>query len=242
MTPLVPILAGLVALVAGGALLRSFGPGYRVGRLLAATQTVTIAEAIALAGSAASGAPSRYVKIAGRIDAEVDFEDDAHRPLVFRRTRLDIRDGSGWRSLDDKREAVPFQVNEGLDSIGIDHADLDAGLIVLPRESVGAAADVPDLVPTGTDPGVPVRLQVQHVSTVEHAIVLGVPSLDAQGAPRLRAGLGRPLILTTLQPDEAMRILAAEHARRPLFAAIALAVGLILLTTGLAWVVLEAVL
>ena len=42
---------------------------------------------------------------------------------------------------------------------------------------------------------------------VEHAIVLGVPSLDEQGAPRLAAGLGRPLILTTLQTDEAMRIL-----------------------------------
>lgn len=237
MTPLVPILVGLVALVVGVALLRSFGPSYRVGRLLASTPGVTIAEAVALAGS--SGSP-QYVRVAGRIDAEADFEDDAHRPLVFRRTRLEIRDGSGWRSLDDKREAVPFQVNEGLDSIAVVDADLDDGLIVLPRESVGTAADVPDLVPTGTDPASAVRLQVQLVSTVEHAIVLGVPTLDAQGAARLGAGLGRPLILTTLQTDEAMRILAAEHARRPLIAAIALAVGLILLTAGGVWAIVEA--
>jgi hypothetical protein len=235
----VPILVGLVALVVGAALLRSFGPSYRVGRLLASTPGVSIADAVALAGS--SGSP-RYVKVTGRIDAEADFEDDAHRPLVFRRTRLEVRTGSGWRSLDDKREAVAFQINEGLDSIGVDHADLDSGLIVLPRESVGTAAEIPDLVPAGTDPAATVRLRVQHVSTVEHAIVLGVPVLDAEGAAQLGAGLGRPLILTTLQTDEAMRILAAEHTRRPLFAAIALAVGLILVTAGIVWAAIGAVL
>ena len=39
-----------------------------------------------------------------------------------------------------------------------------------------------------------------------------------------------------------MRILAAEHARRPLVAAIALAVGLILLTAGIAWAAIGAML
>ena len=155
---------------------------------------------------------------------------------------MEIRDGKRWRSLDDQREAVPFQINEGLDSIAVNDADLDAGLIVLPRESVGTAADVPERVPPGTAPTTPVRLRVQHVSSVEHAIVLGVPSLDDQGVPRLGAGLGRPLILTTLQSDEAMRILAADHARRPLVAAIALAVGLILVTVGVVWAIAEALL
>jgi hypothetical protein len=235
----VPILVGLLALVAGAAILRSFGPSYRVGRLLSSTPGVTIADAVALAGS---GGPPRYVRLTGRIDSETDFEDDAHRPLVFRRTRLEVRDGSGWRSLDDKREAVRFQVTAGLDSIAIDHDDLDVGLVVLPRESIGTAADVSDRVPAGTDPTTPVRLRVQHVSTVEHAIVLGVPCLDDDGAPQLAAGLGRPLILTTLQTDEAMRILAADHTRRPLAAALALAIGLILVTTGIVWAIAGAVL
>jgi hypothetical protein len=238
-TPLVPVLLGLVALGAGVAILRSFGPRYQVGRLLSATPGVSVAQAVAIAGS---GAPARYVRITGRIDADTDFEDDAHRPLVFRRTRLDIRDGSSWRSFDDRREAVPFEITEGLDAIGVHHDDLDAGLIVLPRESVGTAADVPDRVPAGTDPAVPIRLLVQHVSTVEHAIVVGVPALNEAGAPQMAAGLGRPLILTTLQTDEAMRILAADHARRPLAAALALAVGLLLITTGIVWAGAEALL
>lgn len=239
MTPLLPFLLGLLALAVGVAVLRSFGPRYRVGRLLSATSTVSVAEAGKLAGS---GGPARYVKVTGRIDAETDFEDDAHRPLVFRRTRLEIRDGSDWRAVDDRREAVPFEIHEGLDGIGVRHEDLEEGLVVLPRESVGSAADVPDRLPAGTDPATPVRLRVQLVSSVEHAVVLGVPSLDEAGAPVMAAGLGRPLILTTLEPDEAMRVLANDHRRRPLVAALSFAFGFMLLTVGIGWAVLDAVL
>lgn len=239
MTPLLPFLLGLLALAAGAAILRSFGPRYRVGRLLSATSAVSVGEAVTLAG--AGGSP-RYVKVAGRIDAETDFEDDAHRPLVFRRTRLEVREGSGWRAVDDRREAVPFEVHEGLDGIGVRHEDLDDGLVVLPRESVGTAADVPNRLPEGTDPTTPVRLRVQLVSSIEHAVVLGVPSLDDAGSPVMTAGLGRPLILTTLEPGEAMRVLANDHRRRPLAAALSFAAGFVLLTVGIGWAVLDAVL
>lgn len=191
---------------------------------------------------AKAGGPERYVRVAGRIDAETEFEDDAHSPLVFRRTRLELHDGTAWQSFDDRRETVPFEIREGLDGIAIHHLDLDAGLVVLPRESVGTAADVPDRVPVGTDPTAAVRLLVQQVSSVEHAIVLGVPTLDASGTPQFAAGLGRPLILTTLERDEAMRVLAGDHARRPLAAALALAAGLVFVTIGLGWAVLDAVL
>ncbi len=45
--------------------------------------------------------------------------------------------------------------------------------------------------------------------------------------------MDRPLILTTLEPDEAMRILAGDHPRRPLAVAISLVVGLVFVTIGL---------
>jgi formate/nitrite transporter FocA (FNT family) len=54
----------------------------------------------------------------------------------------------------------------------------------------------------------------------------------------MTAGLGRPLILTTLERDEAMRILASDAPRRPLAAAIAFAVGLVAVTFGLAWAII----
>ena len=61
-TPLIVIVAGLVAIAGGSLLLRSYGPRMRVGRLLAVTPRVSIAEARAIA---ASGGP-RYVRVDGR--------------------------------------------------------------------------------------------------------------------------------------------------------------------------------
>ena len=188
----------------------SYGPGYRVGRLLAATRRVTSPR------RSRCQRPARYVGSSGRIDAEDEFEDDAHRPLVFRRTRLQLLSDGSWVSFEDRRERVDFEVGEGLDTIGVDDAALDTGLVVVSRESVGTAADVADRVPAGTDPTTPVRLRIEQVSSIEHAHVLGVPSLDATGEPRMSAGLGRPLILTTLEPDEAMRVLTGGERRRPI--------------------------
>ena len=233
--PLIPLIAGFVALAAGVLVLRTYGPRYRVGRLLGSTPEVTVAEARSLA----RGSP-RYVRVRGRIDAEDEFEDDAHRPLVFRRTRLQLRRDEDWTSFEDGRERVPFVVRDGLDGIDIDDAALDVGLVVVPRESVGTAADVADRVPPGTPPETPVRLRIEQISSVEHAIVVGVPGLDETGTPRLSAGLGRPLVLTTLEPAEAMRILTEGARRRPLVAAACLVGGLVLILVGLVLAVIGA--
>jgi hypothetical protein len=235
-TPLIPIAVGLVALAVGIAILRSFGPGFRVGRILAVAPSVSIAEARALAEG-----PPRFVAIEGRIDAADEFEDEAHRPLVLRRVRIQLRGRRGWATIDEQRQAVDFEVREGLDAIAIDQASLGDGLVVLPRESSGTAGDAPERVPSDTPPSTPMRLRIEQVSSVEHAIVAGVPTADAStGTVRMTAGLGRPLILTTLARDEAMRVLAADAPRRPMLAVIALVVGLISLTIGLLWAVVGA--
>jgi hypothetical protein len=234
--PLIPFVAGLAALVIGWSILRSFGPRYRVGRLLATTPDVSVDEAVALAGG-----PSRYVRVRGRIDSETDFEDQHHRPLVFRRTRMELRQGRRWQAFEDQRERVPFDIREGLTSIAVDDAALDAGLVVTPRESVGTAADALDRVPPGTSPETPVRLRIDQVSAVEHAIVTGVPAIGSDGRPTLTAGLGRPLVLATMEPDEAMRVIAVDHPRRPLVATICFAGGLLLLTVAFIVAVVGAV-
>src|SRR5206468_3701287 len=146
-----------------------------------------------------------------------------HRPLVFRRTRLESRVGRGWRQFEDHRQAVEFEIREGLDAIAIDHRSLDTGLVVVPRESMGTAGDLPDHVPPDLAADTPVRATIHQLSSVEHAIVLGVPrpADPTPRAPALRApaagasapddpratmtaGLGRPLVLTVLEPGEAM--------------------------------------
>jgi hypothetical protein len=235
-SPLIPLAAGLVALAVALLISRSFGPRHRVGRLLASTPAVSIAEALTMAGG-----PPRYVRVQGRLDSETDFEDDAHRPLVFRRTRLQLRRGSAWIDLDDRRERVPFELREGLDSIAIDDEALDGGLVVVVRESEGTAADLPDRVPAGTDPATPARLRIEQVSNVEHAIAVGVPGLDATGTATLTAGLGRPLILATMDRADALRVLAEGDPLRPVLLAATVVAGLALVTLGLAWTLFEAV-
>jgi hypothetical protein len=234
-SPLVPLVAGIVALAIGFFIRPKLGARYRVGLLLSAAPVLTIAEALALAGG-----PPRYVQVAGRIDAATDFEDDAHRPLVFRRTRLQLLDGARWVDLDDRRERVPFDVREGLDSIAIDDQALDVGLVVVVRESEGTAADVGGRVPAGTDPATPVRLRIEQISSVEHAIVAGVPQLDAAGTARMSAGLGRPLILATMDRSDAMRVLAEGRPFRPILLAVILIAGSAFVVLGLAWALLAA--
>ena len=237
-TPLILVVASLIAMGAGVITLRSFGPRYRIGRLLATTKQVSVAEALAIARDG----PPRYVRVQGRIDAADEFEDAQHRPLVYRRTRLQAKDRTEWSVFEDSLESVPFDIREGLDSIGVDSAALDAGLVVVPRESNGVAGDLGDRAPATLTPESPVRALIEQVSSVEHAVVLGVPVLGGgeSDAARLTSGMGRPLVLTTLEPDEAMRILAGGSTR-PRFVAACFAVGSALLVAGLAWAGLGAI-
>jgi hypothetical protein len=230
----VVILAGVVALGAAISILRSFGPRFRVGRMLAATRTVTIGEARELARSGRL----EYVRVAGRIDSENEFEDADHRPLVFRLTRFESRRAGRWTEFDIVREAVPFELREGLDGIAITDTDLGDGLIVVSRESVGLVGDLGDRAPEALDDSLPARVTVTQLSSVEHAVVVGVASIGPDGAPRIGAGLGRPLILTTLEQPEAMRILAGGSARRPKAAAALFALAGVLLLLGLVLLVL----
>ncbi|HEX7950586.1 MAG TPA: hypothetical protein VF494_09575 [Candidatus Limnocylindrales bacterium] len=232
MTPLLVFLGAALALAAGVATLRSLGPGYRIGRLLATIRTVPLAEAVAMAEGRA---PRRYVAIQGRIDSEDPFEDVHQRPLVLRRTRIAIRAGAEWRRIEDSVEAVAFEINEGLDSIGVDTAALGDGLVVLPRVSEGRVADLGDRAPAGFAADAPARATIDQVSSIEHATVIGWPSLGETGRPVMTAGGGRPLVLSVLEPDEAMRVLAHGERLRPRLATALFALGLVLAALGLVW-------
>jgi hypothetical protein len=237
-TPLLLVAAGVLAVVGGVAVLQTFGSRYRVGRLLATTPLVDLAEALSIA---AGGRP-RYVRIDGRIDAEDEFEDINHRPLVFRRTRLEAHRPGRWVTFEDSREMAPFEIRDGALTIAIDGDAIDTGLVVVPRESVGAAADLADRAPSDMLPETRVRATVEQLSSVDHATALGVPKQGTAPGdpPRLTAGLGRPLILTNLAPDEAMRVLA-QGSTRPRIAAACFVVGGVLVVAGLAWAGLGAI-
>lgn len=236
MVPPFLLLVGVVALAAGWLMVRRLGDDARVGRILAATPLVDIAHARALA----EGGVRRYVGVSGRIDSAQEFEDEHGRPLVYRRTRLETRSGSAWSPVEDVREVVPFEMSTGLETIAVDGDALDTGLVVVTREAEGTAGEILDRIPAGTRPETPVRLRIELLSTVDHAIVLGVPVSHPDAGPMLSQGLGRPLILTNLERDEALRLLAAGRGTTIRLASALLAVGVGMVGVGLAWAVLDA--
>jgi len=230
-TPLSVIAAGIIAIAIGTLLLRSYGPRVRVGRLLAVTPVVTLAAALGLA----SAGTRRYVRIDGRLDADDEFPDEHDRPVIFRRRRVEARLRGGWHLLDEQRRVVPFRLREGLDEVGVDAEALDEGLVTLVRESVGIAAEVADQLAARLPPETPVRLRIEQLSSVEHASVLGVPVIGTDGGVQMTRGTGRPLVVCTLEREEAMRVLADGARARPIAAAVALAGGLALLVAGFGW-------
>ncbi len=232
--PLILVAVGIGAVVLAGLVLRSFGSGYRLGRLLAGTPQVTVEEAL----SQARQGDGRYVRVDGRIDSATEFEDEHHRPLVFRRRRIQARVGNRWQTIDERREAVAFAVNQGLASMPIDTDGLGDGLVVIPREATGTAAEARELVPTDVADETPVRMRIEQVSSVEHAIVLGVPVATGDGSALIGPGRGRPLVLTTLDVPEAMRLLAGGRRARTALAAMLFLLGAGAMLVGLVWALL----
>jgi hypothetical protein len=234
-TPLWLVGLGAAVCLIAGFLLRRIGPGFRIARLLAGAPEVTVDE---VATAAAGGQP--YVRVHGRIASDEEFPDEMDRPLVYRRRRLELAadpSGRSWRTLEDEVMAVPFGLEERTAFVSIDAARLDDGLTVIVRESVGTAADAPDRMPPDTPATMPLRHRIHQVSAVEHAYVAGAPRIGDDGLPVLTAGGGRPLILTTLELPEAMRLLAAGNRRTVVVAAVLLALGLGLIALGLVLVV-----
>ncbi len=239
MAPLLLGAAGVVALGIAAAILRSFGPGYRIGRLLAVAPRVSVAEAVQLAEAGNAG----YVRIEGRIDSDAEWEDADHRPLVLRRTRFEWRpagSGGAWTEFDTRLEVVPFVIRDGLDEIGVDAETIADGLVGVPRESVGEARDIEAMTAAGIDPGAQARMRVEHVSTVDHATVLGVPVRVANGGFAIGPGMGRPLILSTLEGDEAMRSLSGGATGRSRVAVACILAGGALITAAVLWWIAES--
>jgi hypothetical protein len=227
---LVLAIAGMVAIVLAEVVARR-SPAQRIGRTLAAARDVSIDEArrIAQAGEL------RYVRVHGRITSDEEFPDEHDRPLVFRRKRIDVQQGGRWQIKSPATEGVPFGLESRDSFIAVDSAQLGAGLIVVSRESEGVIADLPaDVKPDPSiDPQTPARLVIEQVSAVEHASVAGVPLLGADGKPAMSSGLGRPLILTTLEIPEALRLLGTGRRLAALLSAVLIVVGVMLIGVGL---------
>ncbi len=211
-------LFGVVALLLGTFITSRISARLRAGRLLAGLAPID--PSLALRTAALRGHALSYVAVKGSVDATEVFEDEHHRPLVYRRERVFIADGRAWREIDRAVRSVPFSISDQSGALRIDAAALDEGLIVLERRWDGSVAELHaaerayateasrTLVATlaSNDPTRGARLSLEQVSTLDRATAAG----ELRGGTLTAPG-NRPLILTTLERDEALRVIGGER-------------------------------
>jgi hypothetical protein len=237
-------LIGAALLVIGLLLSRRTDARTRAGQLLAGLSPISPTEALQLAALRGDSAP--YLAIKGSVDAPEIFEDEHHRPLVFRRERVSIADEGGWRVIDTAERSLPFVVSDPSNSISIATADLADGLVVVERRWEGSVAELhaagreyqrPETAAlvaalATSDPTRGARVGLEQVSNLDRATAAG-QLVDGE----LRAGAGRPLVVTTLERADALRLLGGEARGRLVSSTLALAllaIGLLFLLGGVA--------
>ena len=238
------LLVGAALILLGLLLSRRTDARTRAGQLLAGLSPISPTEALRLAALRGDAAP--YLAIKGSIDAPEIFEDESHRPLVYRRERVSIADESGWRVIDTAERSLPFVVSDPSSSIRIAAADLADGLVVVERRWEGSVAELhvagreyrssetAALVAAlaASDPRRGARVGLEQISSLDRATAAG-QLVDGE----LRAGAGRPLVVTTLERAEALRLLGTEGRGRLASSTLALALltlGVLLLIGGIA--------
>ena len=205
-------------LIAAGALLialsvwssRRGGTRTRVARLMAGVAPISPREAL-LAGD------GHYLAVSGNIDAVEAFEDENHRPLVYRRERVLVADGTTWREIERVVRSVPFVLSGKEHSVGIDAEKLTDGLVVIERQWDGSVEELatanrdyqdPESRTllaqlAATAPSTRARVILEQISALDRGTAAGV----LRGGTLTTGGAGQPLVLTTLDRREALRIL-----------------------------------
>ncbi|MFM7504088.1 MAG: hypothetical protein ACKO4O_01225 [Candidatus Limnocylindrus sp.] len=203
--------AGLIAFSVWAS--RRGGTRARSARLMAGLAPVSPEEAL-LVGE------GRYLAVQGSIDAAEAFDDENHRPLVYRRERVLVREGDTWRELERAVRSVQFFITSPSASIEIDADSLGDGLVVIERQWEGSVLELDASGRTFTDdatsalvtalatsaPTLTARVVLEQISTLDRGTVVGL----LRNGRLTAAGAGQPLVLTTLDRRDALRILGSE--------------------------------
>ncbi|MFM8429076.1 MAG: hypothetical protein ACKN93_05005, partial [Candidatus Limnocylindrus sp.] len=203
--------AGLIALSVWAS--RRGGTRARSARLMAGLAPVSPEEAL-LVGE------GRYLAVQGSIDAAEAFDDENHRPLVYRRERVLVREGDTWRELERAVRSVQFFITSPSASIEIAADSLGDGLVVIERPWEGSVLELVASGRTFTDdatsalvtalatsaPTLTARVLLEQISTLDRGTVVGL----LRNKRLTAAGAGQQLVLTTLDRWEALRILGSE--------------------------------
>lgn len=230
--------AGGVLVVTGVLIVRASGSWSSIARRLGAAREVRVGDL-----GAADRLPARPVRVVGRIRCADPLLGEKDDRLVAMHRDVDVRiPGGRWLAIERLRESRGFELWDHDGTATVDPARAAEPLVTIPHVWRGH----PDLLTDARYRSAIERVAAEHgkpqearavtrlVSVVERLQVLAIPERDSSGSLILATPPGG-YVISTLDLDAAMRLLAGSGRRRLLVGvgtigagSLALAIGLIL--------------
>ena len=237
-TPLLGILAlGIGAVASGAWLIRSSGANPRLGRRLASAPPFALPELAELA--VADRLPRGPVRVNGRVRCADPIRSDDGDRVAARHRDVEVRLPDGrWRVIERLREARLIDLWERTSSVGIDLSLAAEPLVTFPLvwsgspDELGPAFQgaIERVALDGSRPTA-ARSTTREVTLVDPLTVLAVPTRAPDGRLRLVPPDGGFLV-TAVELETAMRLLAGPHRSRMLTGYAVGLLGLALLGVG----------
>jgi hypothetical protein len=233
-----PAVTALMLLGAGLLLIRRSGARPGMGRRLAGARAVRIGELLDL--GPADRLPRRPVRVAGRIRCAAPIVTSQQDRLVAFHRDVEVATGTGrWRSIERLRETRSFELWDHDGSIEVDPAGAAEPLVVLPHVWAGRADEldesyIPALARVEAESGAALqaRAVTRMVSVVDRLLLLALVARNANGDVTLAPPPGG-YVVSSLELDDAMRLLGGPHPRLMLagIACLVLSIPLLLLAS-----------
>jgi hypothetical protein len=230
-------LGGVLLFVLGLGLIRGSGARPAIARRLAGARQVRVGELLDLVPTAPL--PPRPVRVVGRIrcaDPIVTSQDD--RLVAFHRD-VEVATSRGWRSIERLRETRSFELWDHDGSLHLDPAQAAEPLVVLPHVWSGPVEDLDEsyaeaLARVAAEQGPPTggRAATRMVSVVDRLLVLARVTRDADGRIALAPPSGG-YVISSLELEDAMRLLGGPHPRLMLAGTASVAVSIVALAAAL---------
>jgi hypothetical protein len=237
--PAVFLLLAVLAATAGLIAIRRSGSEQAIARRLAGARGVRLSELFDMAEL-----PARPVRIAGRIRCHDPIVNARGERLVARHRDVQVQPpGGGWRSIERIRESRGFELWDHGGSLPVDPAQAAEPLVAIPHVWRGSTAELQDSAHLAAvarlgGGAMPARSITRTVSVVERLLLLAAVGRDEAGSIRLRPPPGG-YVISTLELNDAMRLLGGPHRRMLLAGYGLLVVGLVAaLAAGLTYLLM----
>ncbi len=191
---------------------------------------------------------ARAVRVVGRIRCRDPLEMGGGERLVAFHRDIEVRIGGTWRTVERLRETRSFDLWDHDGSLTLDPSAAAEPLIVIPKVWRGDPSELEEPHASAVarlaerlGPITEARATTRGINVTDRLLVLARAERDGPGHPRLVPPEGGYLI-TTLELDDAMRLLGGRHRRLASASIIGLAASIALLVIGGLGAVLSAIL